>query len=122
MHGHEAATVSEHGFDLHRRNEIGDAIHDISLGQGCAGLVGDIFDRLSGTCPVEGDGRNDSDGFRIIELEALGFALQRNVGHHVDEQFVELSRCQLHCVLPGLLASLDHWVKRRCHLSRSGDH
>src|SRR5262249_31896279 len=66
MHRYEPATVGEHGFDLHHWNEIGDAIHHISLGQGCAGVLRHIFDCLPGTRAVEGDGRYDRDSFRII--------------------------------------------------------
>jgi hypothetical protein len=34
----------------------------------------------------------------------------------VDDQLVELPRRQLHYVLPGLLASLDHSANDVCHL------
>jgi hypothetical protein len=54
MYSHEPAAVGKHGFDLHHRNEVGDAIHHVSLGEGRAGVLGYIFDRLPGTGPVEG--------------------------------------------------------------------
>jgi hypothetical protein len=43
-------------------------------------------------CTIECDRRDDGNSFRIIKFEAFGFSFQRNLGHHVDEQLVKLSR------------------------------
>jgi hypothetical protein len=77
---------------LHDRNEIGDTVHDVSLGQRCAGLLHHFFDCFSRARAVKGNSRYDCDSFWIVELEALGLPLQRDVCHHVDEQLVEFSR------------------------------
>src|SRR5262249_30504603 len=45
---------------------------------------------------VERGGRDDCHCLGMVQLEPVGFALQGNVGHRVDQEFVQLTRRQVH--------------------------
>jgi hypothetical protein len=61
-----------------------------------ARFLRDLLDRLAGARAVERGRRDDGDRFRVVELDALRLALQRDVGQHVDDEFVELPGRELH--------------------------
>src|SRR5262245_9348068 len=102
MHSNEAAAVGEYRLDLNHWNEIGDAIHDIILGQNLAGLSGDILNGLAGACAIQCGSGNDCDSLGMVELEAFGLPFQCDLRDHIDNELVELSWRQLHFPPPPL--------------------
>jgi hypothetical protein len=92
VNGDQAAAVGEYRFDLHHRDQVCDAIHDVFLGQRRARILRDFFDGFARTGTVKGNRRVDCHSFGLVEFQDFIFSLQSNFGHHVDEQLVELSR------------------------------
>ena len=48
MHGHQAAAIGEHRFDLNHLHEIGDAFHHIVLGEDATRRLRHFVDRFAG--------------------------------------------------------------------------
>src|SRR5215475_10809926 len=92
----EPAAVVEDSLKLHPLDHVGHSVHHVGAREDVSGQRHYLFDGLASPSTIERGGRYHRHGLRMIEFESLLFSLQRHVGHHVDEQFVELSRRQVH--------------------------
>lgn len=56
----------------------------------------DLFDGFSGAGFFKGGGGKHGDGFGVVELQAFGFPLERDVSQCVNHELVELARSKVH--------------------------
>lgn len=96
VNGDEAAPVGEDGFHLHGGDHFDHTFHDVVAGEDFAGFGHDFFDGLPGAGFLKCGGGEHGHGLGMVELQAFGFPLERDISQGMNHELVELARSKVH--------------------------
>ncbi len=96
MAGHELSPVHEGRLDLEQAEHLPYAVHGVGLADDMAAQFHAVRDALAVAGRFEDRLGDQRDRLAVVEFEAAVLALAGQVGHHVDQQFVDLARGEVH--------------------------
>src|SRR5688572_12080376 len=78
VHGDEFRAVGESGFDLHFRDHLRNAVHDVVAREDGGAEAHEFGHRAAVARALEDGGGDQRHGFRVVELEAARLAAFRH--------------------------------------------
>ncbi len=96
MNSDELRPVREGRLDLHVMDHFGDARHDLIAGQHLTAGLHQVSDAASVPGALDDKISDQGDRFRVVQLDAPLQTAPCDHGGHADQQFVFLSRGQVH--------------------------
>ena len=96
MDGHQLRPVRKRSFDLHLVDHVGDAVEDIGSAQQPATQIHQLGHRAAVADEFQELCRDERRGLDVIEAQAPRQALLRQHTRLVEDQLVDLARCQMH--------------------------
>src|SRR5215212_5133534 len=97
--GNELNTVGEGGFDCHLIYHLGDAFHNIIMGEDGGAETHQVGDTPAVAGAFEELGGDEGDGLRVVELQAPVSPATGNLGGGEDHQLLLFPRRELHALL-----------------------
>src|SRR4051812_33756834 len=99
--GHALGAVRERAFDLDLGDHFRDALHDGVRCEDRRADAHDLGDRFAVADQLEDFRGDESDRFRVIQLEAAGAALAREFAGGKNQQLVDFTRGEVHRTISG---------------------
>ena len=93
---HQLSAVWKRRFYLDVGDHAGDAIHHLIGAQHMTASLHQFGDGAAIACAFDDEVGDQCDGFGNVELDATRHAIASDDGGHRDQQFVFLSRSQMH--------------------------
>ena len=96
VHRDELGAVGKRRLDLDVGDHRGDAIHDLVGSQDMGASLHQLGDGTSVARAFNDEVGDERDGFGVVEPDAAGQALARDLGRHRDQELVLLACRQVH--------------------------
>ena len=91
MDGDELGAIGEGGFHLHFVDHFGDAVHHVITGEDFGAGGHQLGHGTAFAGALHDFGADQGHGFRVVELQAFGFAALGQQGCGEQQQFVFVS-------------------------------
>src|SRR4051812_24796174 len=100
MHGNEFGAVGKGSFDLHFRNQFGNAGHRLVSAEKFFAEIHEFGDRPSVANEFEQLRGDERDGLGMVQADAASETFLREKTRVVQEQLVNFARAQMHTLSP----------------------